>query len=205
MNKNHVRNHVRGIGEQMRLFGQRQRGFAGGLCLAAVLALIGCPAALAAGLSGGAITFSTFPGATLNGAQQTTSVSWSVASIADASGTATGWNDSLILTQLTEYNTGTASYVTSGRTLPTSSITVATPPTVASQTGGQTVTVTAVSAAAALDTGGAVKLLSAAVQVGIAGTETFTFNPLTASLRIPASAYAATYRTDATVTLSSGP
>ncbi|MDB5058288.1 MAG: hypothetical protein JWO59_1760 [Chloroflexi bacterium] len=161
--------------------------------------------AFAAGtLSGGAITFSNFGGVTLNATRQTTTATWSIANISDARGTGTGWHLSLTLAQLAEYNTGTTSYVAGGKKLPTSSVTVFTAPTVSlvDLSSSATNTITPVSAGTALDTGSPVKLLSAAIGGGMG---TYSFGAMTVSLSDPATTYARTYETDATVTLEDAP
>lgn len=180
--------------------------------LAVVLAAMIVATAFAAGetgvtltgfsLSGGAITFSDFSGVTLNGQLQTTTATWNIADVVDSRGTGEGWNLSLTLTQLQEYDTD--HYVVSGHTIPTSSITVTTAPVVslADGTSSPANTITVVATSTALDTGSPVKLLSAATDGGMGS---YHVSDLTATLAIRADAYAGTYKTDATVALVSGP
>lgn len=155
-------------------------------------------------LSGGTITFAMAGNITLNGAQQTSTATWSIANITDATGTGAGWNLSLTLTKLAEYNTGTSSYVVSGKTLPTSSMKVTTAPVVSlvDSTSSPANTVTPVSTTTALDTTSAVKLLDAAANGGMGA---YSFSNLVTTVTVPADAYAKTYRSDATVSLNSGP
>jgi hypothetical protein len=147
-------------------------------------------------LSGGAITFNDFGGITLDGTDQTTTATWSIANVIDARGSGAGWNVSLALTQLAEYDAVGTSYVASGKKLATGSITVTTAPVVTAVSGSAASTVTPVTANTALDTGSAVTLLSAAVNGGMGE---YSFSDLTATLAIPANAYAKTYKSDATV------
>jgi hypothetical protein len=158
----------------------------------------------AGSLSGGSIGFNNFGGVTLNGTRQTTTATWSIADISDARGTGTGWHLSLTLTQLAEFNMGSSSYVNGGKKLPTSSVTVSTPPTVSlvDLSSSATSTITAVGAGTALDTGSSVKLLSA---VAGGGMGSYSFGAMTVSLSDPATTYARTYETDATVTLDDAP
>lgn len=155
-------------------------------------------------LSGGAMTFANFTGVTLNGTQQTTTASWSIADISDARGSGAGWNQSLTLAQLKEYDTTAGSYVLNGKALATSSVKATTAPTITAKdsTSSPTSTITPIALNAGLDTGSAVKLLSAAVDGGMGS---YTFGSLGATLTIPANAYAKTYKTDATISLNTGP
>lgn len=155
-------------------------------------------------LSGGAITFADFAGVTLNGQLQTKDATWSIADIVDSRGTGAGWNLSLTLTQLKEYDTIGLAYVTDGHTIPTSSITVKTVPTVteADGTSSPANVISAVPVSTALDTGNPVKLVIAEANEGMGS---YTIGSLTATLAIRADAYAATYKTDATVALVTGP
>ncbi len=155
-------------------------------------------------LSGGALTFATFGTIALNGAQQTATSAWSIANVDDARGTGAGWNVSLSLTQLAEYNTTTLAYVTGGKTLATSSIKVTTAPVVSlvDSTSSPASTITPVATTTALDTGSAVKLLDAAANGGMG---TYSFSNMTTTLTVPANAHAATYKSDATVSLNAAP
>lgn len=158
----------------------------------------------AAGLSGGAIAYGDFAGLTLNGQHQTTTAAWSIGNIIDARGNGNGWNLSLTLTQLKEYNTDAGTYVTGGKTLPASSITVTVAPTVSQVdlSSSAANTITPVSAGTALDTGSPVKLLSAALNGGMGQ---FSFGNMTISLATAADAFARAYKTDATLSLNDAP
>jgi len=155
-------------------------------------------------LSGGALGFATFGAITLNGAQQTSTAAFTLANVIDGRGTGAGWNVSLALTPLAEYNTGTSAYVTSGKTLAASSIKVTTAPIVSlvDSTSSAATTITPVATTTALDTGSAVKLLDAAANGGMGS---YAFSNMTSTLTVPANAFAKTYKSDATVSLNATP
>lgn len=155
-------------------------------------------------LSGGGLTLGDFGGITLDGTQRTSTATWSIANVVDARGTGDGWNVSLALTQLAEYDTTAHSYVTGGKTLATSSIQVTTAPVVSlvDSTSSPANTITPVATGTALDTGSAVTLLDAVLGGGMGS---YAFSTLTATLTVPASAYAKTYKSDATVSLNTTP
>ncbi len=155
-------------------------------------------------LSGGAVTYADFAPITLNGTQQTSTAAWSTANIVDSRGTGAGWNLSLTLTQLSEYDTVGSAYVVSGKTLATSSAKVTTAPVVSlvDLTSDAANTITPVVANTALDTGASVKLLSAALN---GGKGSYSFSDMTSTLTVPANAFAATYKADGTVSLNSAP
>jgi len=189
-----------------------------GLGVAAILGLGAAVPAFASGptsvaisgtpVSGGALTPSNFTPITLDGINaKTATANWSIGNVTDASGTGAGWNVSLSMTRLAQYdatlNAGAGGYTTGGHLLATSSIQATTPATVTLVgSGSAATTVTPVAANTALDTGNAVKLLSAALNGGMGS---YSFSALTATLTVPAATYAATYRSDATVSLNSTP
>lgn len=153
-------------------------------------------------LSGGDITFSNFTGITLNGALKTTPATWAIANIIDATGTGTGWNLTLALTPLAEWDT--TAYVVGGKVIPASSIKVTTAPTVTlvDATSSPANTITPVATATALDIATPIKLLTAAVDGGMGS---YAISDITATLTTRADTYAATYKTDATVAIVTGP
>jgi hypothetical protein len=153
-------------------------------------------------LTGGGLGFASFGAITLNGAQQTSTAAFTLANVTDARGTGAGWNVSLSLTPLAEYS-GSA-YVTSGKILAASSIKVTTAPVVSlvDSTSSAANTITPVATTTALDTGSAVKLLSAATAGGMGS---YSFSNMTSTLTVPANAYAKTYKSDATVSLNATP
>ena len=152
-------------------------------------------------LSGGALGFASFGAITLNGRQQTSTAAFSLANVTDARGTGAGWNVSLTLTPLAEYNTTTLAYVASGKTLAASSIMVTTAPIVSlvDSTSSPANTITPVATTTALDTGSAVKLLDTALNGGMGS---YAFSNMTSTLTVPANAFAKTYKSDATVSLN---
>ncbi len=189
-----------------------------GLGVAAILGLGAAVPAFASGptsvaisgtpVAGGALTPSNFSSIALDGInQKTATATWSIGNVTDASGTGNGWNVSLSMTRLAQYdstlNAGAGGYTTGGHLLGTSSIQVTTPPVVTLVGSGSAAgTVAPVAANTPLDTGSAVKLLSAAINGGMGS---YSFSALTATLTVPAATYAATYRSDATVSLTSTP
>ena len=155
-------------------------------------------------LSGGVLGFASFGAITLNGQQQTSTAAFTLTNVSDATGTGAGWNVSLTLTPLAEYNTTTLAYVTGGKVLTGSSIKVTTAPVVSlvDSTSSAASTITPVAATTALDTNSAVKLLSAAANGGMGS---YAFSNMTSTLTVPANAYANTYKSDATVSLNATP
>lgn len=154
-------------------------------------------------LTGGGVGFAPLS-ATLDGSQITTTSNWSIGDITDARGTGEGWNVSMSLAQFKEYDTVNNTYVTGGKTLATSSLIVSTVPTIAKidSTSSETTTITPVTSGTALDTGSAVKLITASLDGGMGS---YSFGNLGVTLTIPANAYAKTYKTTATVSLNKAP
>lgn len=154
-------------------------------------------------LSGGGVTFAALT-ATLTGSQITTSANWAIGDVTDARGTGAGWNVSMTLQQFKEFDTLNNAYVTNGKTLNTGSLKVTSAPTITKidATSSETTTITPVAESTELDTGSAVKLLSAKVDGGMGS---YSFGNLGVTLTLPANAYAKTYKTTATVTLNEAP
>jgi hypothetical protein len=168
------------------------------LCLVLVAGLGSLAAPAGAQLSITNPAVADFPGITLNGTAQTVSAQLATFTVDDSRGTGAGWNVTVQATQFAEHN-GT-SYVTGGKTLPTSSLTMPAPTVTANGTTSPAPTIQA-GAPWAIDAG-AVKIASAALDTGMG---TYDFGAVTLSLTVPASAYANTYRSDVTVSVVSGP
>lgn len=151
-----------------------------------------------------------FTGVTLDGTAKTTYTTFENITPTDARGTGAGWNVTVQGTQFAEHN-GTA-YVTSGKTLPLSSLSMAAV-TITKSDSTSSAVPTATAGPFAIDTASAVKISSAAADGTGMGSYTFTqgdLDTVTAGsqplkLTVPASAYAKTYRSDVTVSIVSGP
>ncbi|MDQ4126309.1 MAG: WxL domain-containing protein [Actinomycetota bacterium] len=159
-----------------------------------------------ASLALGSITTGDFGGVTLNGAAQTTTGTMSAFSVTDSRGTGVGWNVTVSASAFKEYASG--SYVEGGRTLGTSRFTMGQASAAKSDSSSSGLP-TMTSGTYTLDadtnadgTSEAVKIASAATGDGMGA---YSVTPGQLSLSIPASAYAKTYRSDVTVTLSTGP
>lgn len=154
----------------------------------------------------GSISTSDFGGVTLNGAAQSTTASMDPFTVTDPRGTGLGWNVTVSASSFKEY--ATDAYVTDGKTLGTSRFTMAaasaakidsTSSGLPSMTSG---TYTLDADSNADGTSEAVKIASAATGDGMGS---YTITPGQLGLSVPASVYAKTYRSDVTVTLSTGP
>ena len=154
----------------------------------------------------GSITTGDFSGVTLNGSAQTTTATMSAFSATDSRGTGVGWNVTVSASAFKEYASG--AYVEGGRTLGTSRFTMGQASAAkadSSSSGLPTMTSGTYTLDAVTNADGtseAVKIASAATSDGMGS---YTVTPGQLSLSIPASAYAKTYRSDVTVTLSTGP
>lgn len=138
-----------------------------------------------------------FTGITLNGTAQTTSASVGTFSVDDPTGSGNGWKVTAQATQLKEYST--AGYVTNGKALPPSSLSLSAP-TVTAAAG--TTSTAPTTTGGVLDAGGAVKIATAALETGMGK---YDFSATTMTLSVPSDAFARTYRSDVTVTLASAP
>jgi hypothetical protein len=140
-------------------------------------------------------------GVTLDGTAKTTTATLAAFSATDARGSGAGWNITVQATQFAEHN-GTT-YVASGKTLPTSSLSMPAP-TVAKSDGTSSAVPSITAGPYAIDAASAVKIASAAADGTGMGSYSFTQGG-SLSLSVPASAYAKTYRSDVTVSVVTGP
>lgn len=154
----------------------------------------------------GAISTSDFAGITLNGAAQSTTATMSGFSVTDPRGTGLGWNVTISASSFKEYASG--AYVESGKTLGTSRFSMATATVAkadATSSDAPVMTAGTYTLDADADSDGtseAVKIASAGTNAGMGS---YTVAPGQLGLSVPASVYANTYRSDVTVTLSTGP
>lgn len=153
-------------------------------------------------LSGGLVGFGNFTPIALDGSNKTTTADWTIGDVVDATGTGAGWNVSLTLTLFKEWLTD--AYVTDGKTLGSASVLVTTAPVVTQvdDSSSEIETVTVVADAVALDTTSPIKLLSSALDGGMGS---YSVSNMGVTLSVPANVYAATYKTEATVALVTGP
>ena len=153
----------------------------------------------AAEISLGAISVSDFGAVTLDGTANTTSATMAAFSVNDARGSGAGWNVTIAATEFAEWD-GSA-YVDGGKTLGTSRTSLGNA-TVAKidETSSNVPTMTA--GVYTLDAGAAVEIASAGEGEGMG---TYTITPGAVSLTVDADAYARNYRSDVTVSLTSGP
>lgn len=154
----------------------------------------------------GSISTGDFGGVTLNGAAQTTTATMDPFTVTDPRGTGVGWNVTVSASSFKEYASG--SYVESGKTLGASRFTMAqaaaskvdaTSSGLPSMTAG---TYTLDADSNSDGTSEAVKIASAATNDGMGS---YTVTPGQLGLSLPANVFAKTYRSDVTVTLSTGP
>ena len=143
-------------------------------------------------------TTANFTGIALNGTAQTTTAAVGTFSVNDATGTGAGWKVTAQGTQFAAHN-GTA-YVTGGKTLAVGSLKLSVPTVTANGTTSAPPTVAA--GPYTIDSTTAVSIASAALNTGMGK---YDFGATTMTLSVPASAYAATYRSDVTITVASTP
>jgi len=151
-------------------------------------------------LSMTAMTVGDFAGTTLSGAATTNTATPSNFSVTDARGTGAGWNITVQATQFKEWD-GTA-YVTGGKTLAVSSLSMPAPTVAANGTTSPVPSILA--GPYTIDTGAAVKISSAVLNTGM-GRYDYTQDPAGLTLSIPANTYATLYRSEVTVSAVSGP
>lgn len=147
------------------------------------------------------ISAGDFTAVEIGSSAQTTNATMNAFNVRDFRGTGDGWHVTAHATQFAEHD-GTT-YVTDGETLAASSLSLAQP--TAAAVGDTTSPAPTISAGPyVIDGASAVQFASAAVNEGM-GEYTFTFGADSLSLDIPVDVVAATYRSDVTIDLVSGP
>ena len=158
-------------------------------------------------LGAGTLTYTTpfaaanFPNTTLTGVAQTVHAVVDPWVVTDARGSLlNGWNVTISASQ---FSTGGGS----PSTLPTGSLSLATPPVPTTTTGNLSVAPVPVPPPAPIDGGSTQKIVTALIATGLGQ---WTFSPLNAAggdlaLTVPAAAVAGTYTSTITTTLATGP
>lgn len=154
----------------------------------------------AAEITLGAISVGDFAAVTLDGTVNTTAATMAAFSVSDSRGSGAGWNVTIGATEFAEWN-GTA-YVVSGKTIGASRTSLGNA-TVAKIDDTSSTAPTMTAGAYTLDAGSAVKIASAAADGS--GMGSYSITPGAVSLTVDADTYAANYRSDVTVSLTSGP
>lgn len=177
-----------------------------------LVAGLGASAAFAADatdvtVSGGSLgitvapTVTDFGAVTLDGSAKTTTATFDGFEVNDARGSGAGWNVTVQATQFAEYDTGTSTFVASGKTLALNSLSMAAPTVAADGTTSAAPSITA--GPYNIDAASAVKIASAATNAGMGKYDFTQAGPVT--LSIPTTAYAKTYRSTVTVSTVTGP
>ena len=153
-------------------------------------------------LTGGDIGLTNFTAIELDGSAKTSTATWTIGNITDATGTGAGWNVSLKLAPFKEWLTD--AYVTDGVILAEESVKVTTLPSITAvdETSSSALDIAIVGANTALDTATGAKLLTSDTGEGMGK---YSVTGMTVTLSVPASVRAHTYKTDATVALTVGP
>lgn len=196
--------------------------------VAASVAIVGAavPAAMASdptnvAVSGGSLSITNpaagdFSSVTLDGSAKTTYASFADFDVTDSRGTGAGWNVTVQATQFQEWdsslNAGAGGYVTGGKTLPQNSLQMAAL-TVSKIDATSSAAPSITAGPYTVDAASAVKVASAAADGSGMGSYRFTQGDLDSGttgvqplkLSVPANAYAKLYRSEATVSVVSGP
>lgn len=154
----------------------------------------------AAELTLGAISVGDFGSVTLDGTVNTATAAMPAFTADDSRGSGAGWSITIGATEFAEWD-GTA-YVASGKTIGTSRTLLGNATSAKNdETSSTAPTMTA--GDYTLDAGSAVKIASAAADGS--GMGSYTITPGAVSLTVDADTYARNYRSDVTVSLTSGP
>lgn len=154
----------------------------------------------AAEITLGAISVGDFTAVTLDGTANTTTATMAAFSIDDARGSGAGWNVTIGATEFAEWDG--AAYVVDGKTLGTSRTSLGNA-TAAKNDATSSAVPTMTAGDYTLDAGSAVKIAAAAADGS--GMGSYTITPGAVSLMVDADSYARNYRSDVTVSLTSGP
>ncbi len=157
-------------------------------------------------VAAGALNVSTpivpdFPAVTLDGKSKAVNATIGDFTVNDARGSGFGWNVTVQASQFAEWDSPTSTYVSGGKKLALNSLKLPTPAVTADGTTSPPPSVMA--GPHLIDTSGAVKIASAAVDTGMGKYIFSVADPLV--LTVPADAYAKTYRSAVTVSVVSGP
>ncbi len=152
-------------------------------------------------ISVSALAVADFPGVTLDGKAKSATATMDDFSVTDSRGNGFGWNVTVQATQFAEWDAASATYVSGGKTLALNSLKLPTPAVAADGTTSPPPSV--MTGPHQIDTSGAVKIASAAVDTGMGKYNFSLAQPL--ELTVPANAYAKTYRSTVTLSVVSGP
>lgn len=154
-------------------------------------------------LSATDMTVGDFGNVTLDGTAKSTTATGSGFSVADARGTGAGWNVTVAGTQFCKLDgVGTACDLVTPRNLPTSSLSV--PQFTVAKADATSSAVPSITGGPYLIDGVSIKVASAAADGSGMGSYDFSQGG-NWNLSVPASAYAGTYRSTVTVSVTSGP
>ncbi|HET6314770.1 MAG TPA: WxL domain-containing protein [Chloroflexia bacterium] len=149
-------------------------------------------------LSISAPTVATFTAVNMDGTAKETNAAVGTFSVTDARGNGNGWHVTASASQFAEWS-GTA-YVTDVKTLAAGSLELSEPSATANGTDSPAPTVS--SGPYTIDSGSGVSVASAAVDEGMGK---YDFGATSLTLSIPADAYARTYKSTVTISVTTAP